>query len=60
VHHSFSKLKRILTLMIIKSKALEVGKKSFKNTFEHICFKHAFDLDFENVFLTKFIHFYVI
>jgi hypothetical protein len=45
VHHSFSKLKRILTLMTIKSKALKIGLKSFKNTFEHTYFKCAFDLE---------------
>ncbi len=31
--------------MIIKSKALEIGKNSFKNTFEHICFECVFDLE---------------
>jgi hypothetical protein len=29
VHHSFSKLKRILTLMIIKEKSLEINKLHF-------------------------------
>jgi hypothetical protein len=31
--------------MIIKVKALEIGEFHFKNTFEHICFKHVFDLE---------------
>jgi hypothetical protein len=30
VHHNFSKLKKTLTLMIIKIKALEIGKLHFK------------------------------
>jgi hypothetical protein len=30
VHHSFSKLKRILTLMIIKGKTLEIGEIHFE------------------------------
>jgi hypothetical protein len=37
--------------MIIKSIAFEIGKKSFKNTFEHICFKRA--LNFENYKIWK-------
>ncbi len=45
VHHSFSKLKKILTLMTIKEKQIEIGKIHLKTcTFEQICFKCAFDL----------------
>jgi hypothetical protein len=41
---SFSQLKRILTsLMIIKEKALEIGKNSFKIILKHIYFKCVFD-----------------
>jgi hypothetical protein len=42
VHHSSSKLERILTLMIKKSKAIEIDEIHFYNTFEHIWFKHVF------------------
>ncbi len=41
--HSFSKLKRILTLKMIFFKAFENWKNSFSNAFEHICFKCVFD-----------------
>jgi hypothetical protein len=31
------------------------------NAFEHICFKHVFDLgNYENVLLAKVIHFFII
>jgi len=62
VHHSFSKLKRILTLMIIK-KTLEIGKihlKTHLNIFVSTVFLILKIMKFENVFLMKFIHFYVI
>jgi len=45
-------------LMIIKAKTLEIVEIHCKTQFEHICFKHVFN--FENVLLTKVIHFYVI
>jgi hypothetical protein len=47
--------------MVIKTKTLEIVEIveiHFKTQFEHICFKHVFD--FENMLLTKVIHFYVI
>ncbi len=50
-----------LKLMVIKTKTLEIVEIveiHFKTQFEHICFKHVFD--FENMLLTKVIHFYVI
>jgi hypothetical protein len=44
VHHSSSKLERILTMMIKKSKAIEIDEIHFYNIFEHIWFKHVFGL----------------
>jgi hypothetical protein len=49
--------------MIIEAKALEIDKIIFLNVFEHIYFKRVFHLknmNFENVSLTKVIHFFVI
>jgi hypothetical protein len=45
VHHSFSKLERIFTLMVKERKRIEIGKICFYNKFEHIWFKHAFGLE---------------
>jgi hypothetical protein len=45
-------------LMIIKAKMFEIVEIHFKTQFDHICFKNVFN--FENVLLTKVIHFYVI
>ncbi len=42
VHHSFWKLKRILTLII--RKGFELMNCFFYNPFEHICLKNVFDL----------------
>jgi hypothetical protein len=42
------------------TKGLELMILFFNNPFEHVWFKSAFDLDFENVFLTKIVHIYVI
>jgi hypothetical protein len=60
VHHFFSKLKRILTLMIIKKKSLEINKIHFKmhlNIFVSNVFLTLKIMNFENVPLTKVIHF---
>jgi hypothetical protein len=59
VHYSFSKLKRILTLMIVKAKAFEIGKFHFKmhlNIFVSNVLLTLKIMNFENVFLTKVIH----
>jgi hypothetical protein len=42
VHYSFSKLERILTLMIRRAKGLEF-MIFFYDPFEHIWFKNVFD-----------------
>jgi hypothetical protein len=61
VQHSFSKLKRILTLMIMKEKLLEINKFHFKthlNIFVSNVFLTLKIMNFENVSLAKVIHFY--
>ncbi len=48
VHHSFSNLKRVFKLMIIKTKALEIGKFHFKTQLSilfQLTFKRVFDLE---------------
>jgi len=45
VHHSFSKLKWILILMIKRDRKLEIGKIHFYNTLEHFWFKFVFGLE---------------
>ncbi len=63
MHHSFSKLERILILIIRKTKALEVGQIHFKthlNTFVSNMFFILKIMSFENVFSTKVTHFDVI
>jgi hypothetical protein len=45
VHHSFSKLERFLTLMIKRTKGIEIGEICPYNTFEHIWFKNVFCLE---------------
>ncbi len=56
VHHFFSKLKRIFTLMILKITWLKIGEIHFKNPFWFFSFKCVFGpkiMKFENVSLTK-------
>ncbi len=63
MHHSFSKLEMILTLMITRAKRIEIGEIHFYNTFECIWFKCVFgpkNYEFEDVTLAKIIQFYVI
>jgi hypothetical protein len=63
VHHSFSKLKRILLLVIIKTKALEIDKIHLKmhlNIFVSNVFSTLKIMNFENVFVTKVINFCII
>jgi hypothetical protein len=63
VHHSFSKLERILLLIIRKTKALEIVEihvKTHLNTFVSNMFLILKIMNFENVFSTKVIHFDVI
>jgi len=63
VHHSFLKLKRILTFMIKKAQGLELMKIVFitnLNTFGSKVFLTLKIMDFKNVPLTKVIHVYVI
>jgi len=60
VHHSFSILERILTLMIIKEKSLNINKIHFKthlNIFVSNVFLTVKIMNFENVSLTNVIHF---
>jgi len=62
VHHSFSKLERIL-LMIISTKGLELMKVIFvvnMSTFGSNVLLTLKPMDVENVALTKIIHIYVI
>jgi hypothetical protein len=63
VHHSFWKLKRILTLIIKRAKGLELMKIIFithLSTFDTKVFLSFKIMDFENVTLPKIIHIYVI
>ncbi len=63
VHHSFSKLKRILLILILeKKKTLKIGEICFKthlSTFSSNVFLTLKIIKFENVSLTQVIHFYV-
>jgi hypothetical protein len=45
MHHSFSKLDWLLTLMIKRKKGIGMGEIHFYITFECIWFKRAFDLE---------------
>jgi hypothetical protein len=59
VHHFFSKLERILTLMIKRAKGLELKKTIFLtdlNTFGLKVLLTLLIMDFENVPLTKVAH----
>jgi hypothetical protein len=61
--HFFSKLERILTLMIRKVKGYKLKKIIFTtnlNTFGFKMFLTLKIMDFENVPLTKVVHVYVI
>ncbi len=63
VHYSFSKLKRIFTLMIRRAKGFELMKIIFiihLNTFGSKVFLTLKIMDFESVVLTKVVHIYVI
>jgi len=62
MHHSFSKLEMILTLIILKIKGIELMKFIFTHTFnEHIWFNLVFFIlkimNFEDVTLTKVVDF---
>jgi hypothetical protein len=54
----------IIILIVKKEKEVEIGRIQFYNTFVHLWFKCAFGphetMNFEYMFLTKVIHFYVI
>ncbi len=63
MHHSFSKLERILTLMIIRAKGFEIIKIMYitnLNTFGSNVFLTLKIMDFEILALTKVVHIYVI
>jgi hypothetical protein len=62
VHHSFLKLKTILTLMIRREKGLEhvIFFITNLNTFGSKVLLILKIMNFENVFLTKIVHVYVI
>jgi hypothetical protein len=63
VHHSFWKLERILTLMIRKTKKIELMKKisiTNLNKFGSKVFLTLKITDFENVPLIKIVHVYMI
>jgi len=63
VQYSFSKLERILTLMIRRAKGLELMKIIFMtllSTFGSEIFLTLKIMDFENVILINKIHIYVI
>jgi hypothetical protein len=63
VHHSFWKLERILTLMIRKTKKIELMKKNSitnLNKFGSKVFLTLKITDFENVPLIKIVHVYMI
>jgi hypothetical protein len=56
VHHSFSKLERVLILMFKRAKALEIDEIHFKihlNTFVSNMFLTLKVMNFKNVSLTK-------
>ncbi len=44
VHHPFSKLKKIIKLIIKKEKGIEIGDIHFYNTYECFWFKHVFGI----------------
>jgi hypothetical protein len=63
VHHFFSKLERVLTLIIRRAKGFELKKIIFitnLNTLGLKVFLNLKIMDFENVSLTKVVHVYVI
>jgi len=63
VHHSFSKLERILTLMIKKEKELKLVKFTFTthlSTFGSSMFLALKIMNFEYEVLTKVIHLCVV
>jgi len=63
VHHSFQKLEKILTLMIRREKGLELMNFLYITDLSTFGSKMLVTLkivDFENVFLTKVVHVYVI
>jgi len=63
VHHSFSKLEKILTLMIKKTKGLKLMNfflKTLLSTSGSKVLLTLKNMDFENVCLTKVVHIYVI
>jgi hypothetical protein len=63
VHHSSSKLERILILMIKKSKEIKIDEIHFNNslnTFGSNMFLALEIMNFEDVFSKKVSHFYVI
>jgi hypothetical protein len=63
MHHSFGKLKRILTLMIRKTKGLELMKIiliTHLSTFGLKVLSTLKIMDFKNVPLIKVVHIYVI
>jgi hypothetical protein len=61
VHHSFSKLERILTLMIMKTKTLGIDKIQFK-TYLNILVSNVFlalkIINFKNMYLAKSYSFF--
>jgi hypothetical protein len=60
VHYCSSKLESISTLRIKRAKKIEIGEIHFYNTFDFIVLVTLKIMNFENVALTKSIHFYVI
>jgi hypothetical protein len=62
VHRSFSKLERILILMIQRAKRINIENFNFYNTFQHFGSNVVLAIkcmNFEDLFLIKVIHFYV-
>lgn len=43
VHHSFSRLKRTLIMMIKRTKGIEIDELHFYNAIQHLRFKHVFN-----------------
>ncbi len=60
MHNCFLKLERISTLKIKRAKKIEMGEIHFYNTFGFNVLLALKIMNFENVTLTKIIHFYVI
>jgi hypothetical protein len=62
VHRFFSKLERILILMIQTTKGINIETFNFYNTFQHFGSNVVLAIkcmNFEDVFSLKVIHFYV-